>query len=156
MKICCVLDLDETLGYFDAHANQFMFRPYAETLIMVLYHASIDIILWSYGSDEYVKYVINHDFPVLKRYAFKIFARTQCLYSHSHYNVMKWSRVIQTVYPNTESIFLICVDDKVNLMMDPEYSVRICVEPYVKINSVDQELADVISKIFHMLHQILK
>lgn len=147
MKIVCVLDLDETLGFYDKYSSKFLVRPYAETLIRVLHYSSVDIILWSYGADKYVKNIINYDLPIIKKYAYKIFARTQCTYSKTMCDTLKCSKIIRSLYKD-QDIYLIAVDDNVNTVMDSNYNLRINIEPYNTIDKNDKHLADAIEKIF--------
>lgn len=141
--IVCVLDLDETLGFFDN--TTFNVRPHVNFLINFLIFSKIDIILWSYGTDTYVESIINGHFPCLVQHAHKLFGRTQCKISEFRYGMCKSSEHIRKLYEN--EIVLIGIDDRVNDTMDDRYDMRILIEPYNKINTNDNHLITVIQKI---------
>lgn len=145
MEIICVLDLDETLGFYEDGVG-FHKRPYVDLLLNFLKFSNIKFILWSLGEDSYVKLVINSFILNIKHFAFKIWGRTQCNKSKQLYNVVKCSEHVRKSLPN-KNIFLIGVDDRVNQMMDNKYDLRILVQPYQTQNSKDIELVTVIEKI---------
>lgn len=141
--IVCVLDMDETLGYFDG--RQFVPRPKLDFLIKFLKMCHIDLILWSMGGDEYVKSVVNSSLGGVAEYAAKIFGQKECNRSHKKYEYYKASEHVRVMYP--EEIFLIGVDDRVSSNMDPRYDVRIAVKPYKKFKPGDRELVGVVERI---------
>lgn len=141
--IVCVLDMDETLGYFDG--QQFVIRPKLDFLMKFCKMCHIDVILWSMGDDEYVKSVINSSLNNVAEYAAKIFGYKECKRSYKLYEYHKASEHVRVMYP--ETIFLIGVDDRVTSNMDARYDVRIAVKPYKKVNPGDRELVGVVEKI---------
>lgn len=147
MKIVCILDLDETLGFFDDYT--FHVRPNVNFLINFLRVANIDIVLWSLGSDHYVKSILNGFLPDICKYATKVFARTVCIKSNDTCGIPKCSDFIRKIY--NEEIILIGVDDRVNEVMDNRYDFRILVQNYNSQNLQDKELISVIEKITHFL-----
>ncbi|GFT75891.1 FCP1 homology domain-containing protein [Nephila pilipes] len=56
-KYVCVLDMDETLGF--SAGETFHVRPKFQCLINFLKVVEADIILWSLGSDDYVRRVAS-------------------------------------------------------------------------------------------------
>lgn len=140
-KCVCVLDMDETLGYYDG--TTFHVRPHYKTLIDFLHLVRADIILWSLGTNDYVKRIVNGFLPELAKQAYKIFARSEAEYGQFHYNISKASKHIRHLYA-PQSIFLIAIDDHVAENMDDQYDLRIRVHPYTKVNSCDKELLQVV------------
>lgn len=151
MNIVCVLDLDETLGYYEDGIG-FHARPFADLLFQFLKFSNIKFILWSYGDDSYVKLVINSFIIDLKNMAYKIWGRTQCKISKDRYEVVKCSEHVRKIFDG--QVFLIGVDDRVNEMMDDNYNLRIKVEPYQTRNAKDIELVKVIEKIIKHINDI--
>lgn len=149
-KYVCVLDMDETLGFYGG--NSFHVRPKFQTLIHFLKLIQADIILWSLGSDSYVKKVINGFLPELAKEAHKIFARSECQYSKGFYHYMKSSAHIRDMY--SSPVFLIAVDDKVSDNMDEQYDLRIYIPPYSKVNSSDKELLIVVEKMINGIAEL--
>lgn len=145
MKYVCVLDMDETLGFYEG--NKFHVRPKLQTLINFLQLIEADIILWSLGSDSYVTKVVNGFLPELAQSAFKIFARSECQYAQHFYTYRKASAHIRDMY--STPVFLMAVDDKVSENMDEQYDLRIFIPPYSKINSADKELLVVVEKMIN-------
>ncbi|GFY66921.1 FCP1 homology domain-containing protein [Trichonephila inaurata madagascariensis] len=143
MSFVCVLDMDETLGYFDG--STFQIRPKLMFLLQFLYMKEIKIVLWSMGEDEYVMRICNGFLQKISLYADVIFGRKECKVSERKYGFCKASEHIRTLY--TEPIILIAVDDKVNQNMDDMYDLRIYVKPYKKVDSNDLELTNVVEKI---------
>lgn len=150
MEIVCVLDLDETLGYYEDGVG-FHQRPFADLLFHFLKFSNIKFILWSYGDDSYVKLVVNSFVVDLKNMAHKVWGRTQCKVSKDRYDVVKCSEHVRKTFKN--KIFLIGVDDRVNEMMDEKYNLRIRVEPYLTQNTTDLELVKVIEKIVKYINE---
>lgn len=142
MKYVCVLDMDETLGFYEGRI--FHVRPKIQTLIHFLQLIEADIILWSLGSDSYVTKVVNAFLPELAQIAYKIFARSECHYAQKFYTYRKASAHIRDMY--TYPIFLMAVDDKISDNMDEQYDLRIFIPPYSKVNSADKELLLVVEK----------
>ncbi|KAG8173840.1 hypothetical protein JTE90_016329 [Oedothorax gibbosus] len=140
-KYVCVLDMDETLGFYEG--TTFHVRPQYHTLIQFLQLINADIILWSLGADNYVQRVVNGFLPELAKHAVKIFARSESEFSKTYYQYAKASEHIRDYYLPT-SVFLMAVDDRVNDNMDNQYDLRISVKPYTKVNSCDKELLKVI------------
>lgn len=143
MTFVCVLDMDETLGFFDN--NIFHVRPNLNFLLQFLYLNNIKIILWSLGDDSYVERICNGFLPKIAKHADIIFARKECYVSDQKYNYYKASAHIRNLY--REQIILIGVDDKVRQNMDDMYDLRIYVKPYQQINNNDIELVKVIETI---------
>lgn len=146
-EIVCVLDMDETLGWFDE--KRFHVRPKCYTLINFLRILKCDIILWSLGSNEYVERVTESTLTDIYEHAFKIYGRSKCKWAYETYHYYKFSKVIRDLYK--QPVFLIGVDDKVSQNMDPGYDLRINVSPYTKTNSHDKELLDVVEKMTNAL-----
>lgn len=142
-KWVCVLDMDETLGFYDS--NTFHVRPKFKAFINFLKLIHADIILWSMGSDSYVHRIVNGFLPDLRDHLFKLFGRSECEYSTTYYQFPKASAHIRDLYPSL-SIFLIGIDDKVTENMDEQYDLRIYIKPYTKVNSCDKELMLVMEK----------
>jgi hypothetical protein len=151
--IACVLDLDETLGRFNG--DTFLLRPKLEFLLRYLRTSNIDIILWSLGGDEYVKWVVNTFLDDIKRYAYKIFASTECSRSERRFEFSKASDVIRATYAAGEELFLIGVDDKASQNMDSRYDLRISPKPYTKHDPTDRELVKVVETIVEALANML-
>lgn len=149
-KCVCVLDMDETLGF--SSGDTFHVRPKFHTLLNLLRLIRADIILWSMGTDDYVRRTVNGFLPELSTHAYKLFARTECYYSQSYYQYKKASSHIRNMYQ--QSIFLIAVDDMVNENMDDQYDLRIHVQPYDKVNSCDKELVFVCEKIVNGIMEL--
>lgn len=143
MTIVCVLDLDETLGTF--YQNMFYVRPKVTLLINLLRLLQADIILWSYGEDDYVRRVINGHLPIISNYAYKIFGRSESHRAEKLYRYAKASEHIRNMYEST--IFLMAVDDQVSKNMDSKYDIRIQVPPYRKPNPNDRILVAICEKI---------
>lgn len=141
--IVCVLDLDETLGYFDK--NVFHVRPKVDFLVDFLRFSQIDFILWSLGSDSYVTRVVNGYLPEVAQYAYKMFGRSECSTSCELYNYKKCSEHIRIMYER--DILLIGVDDKAMENMDNGYDMRIAVKPYEETDNQDRELFKVVEEI---------
>lgn len=152
MEIVCVLDLDETLGFYEDGVG-FHKRPYADFLMHFLKFSGVKFMLWSYGDDAYVKLVINSFVLNLREFAFRVWGRTQCEKSKRLYSVVKCSEHIRKSLKN-KNVFLIGIDDRVNEMMDNRYNLRIFVEPYKSQNSKDIELVAVMEKIVTHLNGI--
>ena len=144
MEIICVLDLDETLGFYEEGIG-FHKRPFSDFMFEFLQFSSIKFILWSYGDDAYVKLVMNSFITDLRNMAYKVFGKSQCKLSKYRYDVIKCSEHIRKLFK--DDIFLIGIDDRVNEMMDNKYDLRINVEPYTCQNKKDIELVIVIQKI---------
>lgn len=140
-KCVVVLDMDETLGFYEG--TTFHVRPNYKTLIDFLHLIRADIILWSLGTNDYVKRMVNGFLPELAKRAYKIFARSEAEYGRKYYNVSKASIHIRDIY-RFESIFLIAIDDHVAENMDDQYDLRIRVRPYTKVNSCDKEMMQVV------------
>lgn len=149
--IACVLDLDETLGRFNGET--FLLRPKLEFLLRYLRTSRIDIILWSLGGDEYVKWVVNTFLNDIKQHAYKIFANTECSRSERRFEFSKASDVIRAMYG--EELFLIGVDDKASQNMDSHYDLRISPKPYTKHDPTDRELVNVVETIVEALANML-
>lgn len=141
--LVCVLDMDETIGTFQHDA--FQIRPYANSLIALLRLLDVQLVLWSLGSDEYVQRIVNGHLPLVKEYAYKIFARKECERSRQRYDFCKASEHIRVMFES--EIFLIAIDDKVSQNMDSQYDLRINVLPYKKPDPRDRALLDVINKL---------
>lgn len=141
--IVVVLDMDETLGVYQN--GVFHPRPKLDFMIKMLRAMGIEIILWSLGSDDYVRRVVNGFLPSVKLFAYKLFARKEAKISMRLYGFSKASERIRSMF--SESIFLIGVDDKASENMDPAYDVRIHVPPYKKPEKKDTCLLDVCEKI---------
>lgn len=154
MKIVCVIDLDETLGKF-TNNNDFVVRPYAHLLLDFLIVSNIDIILWSYGSDQYVEHVINNHFNIFVNPDIKtrVFGRTICEISKRKYGFIKYSQVIRKLY--IDNINLIAMDDRININMDEGYDFRVQVEPYNEKNKEDDELFRIMCTIIEYLKEQL-
>lgn len=133
--------MDETLGFHEE--TTFHVRPHYKTLIDFLHLIRADIILWSLGTNDYVKRMVNGFLPELAVKAYKIFARSESEYGRQYYRCSKASDHIRDLY-YPESIFLIAIDDHVAENMDDQYDLRIHVHPYTKVNSCDKELLKVI------------
>lgn len=153
-RVCCVLDLDETLGHFNTN-HQFMVRPFALLLLDFFIVTHIDIVLWSYGSDSYVEHVINTHFDIFKNENLKtrLFARSVCEISKRRYGNRKHSKIVRSLYK--ETVYLIAIDDQVNINMDTGYDFRIKVEPYIHKNVNDRELLFSLQKIIEQLKEII-
>ncbi len=141
--IVCVLDMDETLGYYDG--QQFVLRPKLDFFMKFLKMCHIDVVLWSMGDDDYVKAVVNSSLSSVADYAVKIFGHKECKRSYKLYDFHKASEHVRIMYP--QEIFLIGVDDRASTNMDPSYDVRIAIKPYKKFNPSDRELMSVVEKI---------
>jgi len=153
-KYVCVLDLDETCGFYDGKV--FHVRPFFKTFIYFLKLIRADIILWSLGTDAYVLRVINGFLPELQAHAVKIFARSEADYSKLYYEHYKASAHVRDLYAS-ESVLLIAVDDNVSTNMDEHgYDLRFYVKPYTKVNSCDKELLKTIDAIVQGIARIIK
>lgn len=153
MKIVCVIDLDETLGHFNAN-NQFLVRPFAHFLLDFLIVANIDIVLWSYGSDFYVEHIINEYFNIFMKDSIRtrVYGRTACEISKHRFGYTKCSKVLRNIY---KDVILIAMDDQVNVNMDSGYDLRIHVEPYKEKNENDNELFQIACKIIEYCKNIM-
>lgn len=143
MSVVCVLDMDETLGFFDG--TVFHLRPKLDFLLKFLYAKNIKIVLWSMGDDEYVQRICNGFLPKIVQHADIIFARKECCSSDRRYQFCKASEHIRTLY--NEPILLMGVDDRVKQNMDELYDLRIHVKPYKEVNPKDTELVRVVETI---------
>lgn len=152
MQYVCVLDMDETLGYYAG--TTFHVRPRFQTFVRFLKLIRADIILWSLGKDDYVIRVVNAFLPELAECAHKIFGRTECQYALQFYGFSKASAHIRDMY--SSAIFLIAVDDRVSENMDEKYDLRIHIQPYTKVNSCDKELLQVIEKMINGISELSK
>lgn len=152
-KYVCVLDMDETLGFYEG--NAFHVRPQFKTLINFLRLIRADVILWSLGTNSYVQRVVNGFLPEIAQHAYKLFARSESDYAHMYYKYSKASAHIRDLY-QPESIFLIAVDDKVSENMDDQYDLRVHVKPYAKVNSCDKELLKVVETIINGITGLVK
>lgn len=152
MKYVCVLDMDETLGFF--HQNVFHVRPKVNVLIHLLKLLKVDIIIWSLGEDNYVKDIMNQYLPEIARLAFKIFARQEAYVSKHQYNFWKASEHIRIMYE--EPIYLLGIDDRVTQNMDSKYDFRISVSPYDASNLNDIHLLTVCEDIIECFTNIYK
>lgn len=152
MKTVCVIDLDETLGHFTG-GHEFLVRPYAHLLLDFLAVVEIDLILWSYGSDQYVEHVINTCFDIFVHpdIRTRIFGRTVCETSKRRYGFTKHSQVIRKLY--LDDIHLMGLDDRININMDTGYDFRVQVEPYDGKNKQDKELFETMCKIIAHLKE---
>lgn len=152
MKCVCVVDLDETLGHFNA-SHQFLVRPFAYMLLDFLIVTNFEITLWSFGTDNYVEHVINTYFDIFANETFKtrVFGRSVCEISKRKYGSKKHSKIIRNLY--NETIHLMAIDDQVNINMDSGYDFRIQVEPYTEKNMADKELLHVMDKIIQHLKE---
>jgi hypothetical protein len=148
MRIVCVLDMDQTLGYMTK--TGFVLRPFAECFVIALVYANFDIILWSAGTDDYVKDQVNVALPFVRKHAKYLFARTVCDQSAKHTGVDKSSSFIRNLY-ESEDIFLIGVDDNASSVMDSDYNLRIKVEPFYGDDFCDVELMKVLECILRNL-----
>lgn len=134
----CVLDMDETCGFYDGKV--FHVRPFLRQFIHFLKMIGADIILWSLGEDEYVLEVVRDYLPGLEKYAVKLFGRSESEYSKLYYKYYKASNHVRHLY-KPKNILLIGVDDNVSTNMDEHgYDLRIYVKPYTKVNSCDKGL----------------
>lgn len=149
-KYVCVLDMDETLGFYAG--TTFHVRPHFKTLIRFLKLIKADIILWSLGTNDYVGRVVNGFLPELVQHAYKLFARSESEYARMYYQVPKASAHIRDMY-ESQTIFLMAVDDKVAENMDEQYDLRIHVKPYTKVNSCDKELLKVVETMINGINQ---
>lgn len=154
MRYVVIVDLDETLGHFNA-SHQFLIRPYAYMLLDFFIVTHIDIILWSNGSDSYVEHIVNTYFDIFTNETLKtrLFGRSVCDISKRRYGSRKHSKIIRNLYK--ETVHLIALDDQVNTNMDPGYDFRIQVEPYTQKNTTDKELLHVMDKIIQHLKEKL-
>ncbi|KAG8156213.1 hypothetical protein JTE90_011123 [Oedothorax gibbosus] len=153
-KYVCVLDLDETCGFYDGKV--FHVRPLFKTFIHFLRLIRADIILWSLGTDEYVLRVINGFLPELQAHAVKIFARSEADYSKLYYQYYKASTHVRDLYAS-QPIVLIAVDDNVSTNMDEQgYDLRIYIKPYAKVNSCDKELLKTMEAIVRGVARLTK
>lgn len=154
MKHVCVIDLDETLGHFNSN-RLFLIRPYAYMLLDFLIVTHFEIVLWSFGTDNYVEHVINTYFDIFTNETLttRVFGRSVCEISNRKYGSKKHSKIIRNLYK--ERIYLIALDDQVNTNMDSGYDFRIQVEPYIEKNMSDKELLHVMDKIIQHLKQTL-
>lgn len=156
VPIVCVLDLDETLGFYDGKV--FHVRPKFNTFLLFLKYIKAKIILWSLGSDDYVRRVIQGYLPELadnNKMVYKRFARSESYFSNYHYQKYKSSKHIRHLF-KPYTIFLIAVDDKVGTNMDDEYDLRVHVKPYLKVNSCDKELSRAIETILNGMDKLSK
>lgn len=151
-KYVCVLDMDETLGFHEK--STFHVRPRLKTFINFLKLLKADVILWSLGSDAYVRGMVNGFLPEIAQYAYKIFARTESEYAQHYYRYRKASHHVRDLY--SSAVFLIAVDDRVSDNMDSHYDLRIHLKPYTKVNSCDKELLVVIEKIINGIAELSK
>ena len=145
-KYVCVLDMDETLGFYEG--TTFHVRPHFVTLMRFLRLIRADIILWSLGTDAYVQRVVNGFLPEMASHAYKIFARSESEYARTYYQFAKASPHVRDMYPST-TVFLMAVDDRVSDNMDEQYDLRIHVQPYTKVNSCDKELIKVVQALIN-------
>lgn len=151
MKRVCVLDLDETLGHYNA-SHEFLIRPHAYLLLDFLTVTHFDVILWSLGSDSYVEHVINTYFDDFTHKTLtRVFGRSVCEISKRKYGSSKHSKIIRNLYK--ETIDLIAIDDQVAKNTDAGYDCRIQVEPYTQKNTADEELLHVLRKIIQHLKE---
>lgn len=141
--IVVVLDMDETLGvYLD---DVFHVRPNVDFMIQMLRCMDADIILWSLGDDSYVQHVVNKYLPQVTAYAYKIFARTEAKKVHKRYGYSKAGSHIRDLYE--ENIFLLGVDDQVDVNMDSTYDVKIHIQPYENPDNSDSAIWNICEKI---------
>lgn len=147
MPLACVLDMDETLGFFDK--KQFRVRPHLDTFIRFLRLCKIRTYIWSLGRDDYVKKVINTYMPNVKKFAFKIYGRKECQVANNLYGWNKASKHIRDEC--TEPLILIAVDDRVEENMDNGYDLKINITPYESVNPNDTALVSVINEIMLFL-----
>lgn len=147
MPIACVLDMDETLGFFDK--LQFRVRPGLDALIRFLAFCRIRTYVWSKGRDDYVKKVVNGAMPEIKKYAYKIYGRKECQTALKLYGYDKASKHIRDECE--QDLILIGVDDRIEENMDEGYDLKIAIKPYNEVNPEDRGLADVIDEIIAFL-----
>lgn len=141
--IVVVLDMDETLGFFQN--DIFHVRPNVDFMIKMLRCMDIDIVLWSLGDDPYVQRVVNGFLPGITAYAYKIFARSEAKIAYQLYGYSKAGTHIRQMY--NEDIFLVGVDDQVSTNMDSTYDVRIYAKPYKQPDKTDRILIHICEEI---------
>lgn len=142
-KIVCVLDMDETLGFFDE--KTFHVRPKYSVFIPFLRLLRCDIILWSLGGDEYVKRVVTGTLTDILKHAVDILSYSHCKQSLEDYNYYKAAEYVRHMYK--DPIFLIGVDDKAKQNMGLDYDMLVSIPPYRKHNPHDRALLDTMEKI---------
>ena len=138
-----VLDMDETLGVFEN--DHFHVRPYVEFMLQMLKCMNVDIILWSLGDDDYVYQVVNSYLPLIKKFAYKIFARNEGKESVRLYGYAKSGQHIRDMYE--EDIVLLGVDDQVFVNMDSAYDLKLPIKPYKKPDKMDRVIWCICEKI---------
>lgn len=141
--IVVVLDMDETLGIFQN--GYFHVRPNVDFMLKMLTCMNVDIILWSLGDDDYVHQVVNGYLPLIKKFAHKIFARTEGRESLQLYGYSKSGYHIRDMYE--EDIVLLGVDDQVFTNMDTAYDFKFPIKPYKKPDKTDQVIWYVCEKL---------
>lgn len=143
MPLACVLDMDETLGFFDK--KQFRVRPHLDKLVRFLRFCKIRTYIWSLGRDDYVKNMVNMYMPEMKDYAFKIYGRKEC---ETAYRLHGWNKASKHIRDEcTEPLILIGVDDRVEENMDDGYDLKISISPYDSVNPNDTALTNVSDEI---------
>lgn len=152
MPLACVLDLDETLGYFDGRV--FQVRPRLQLFLNFLRFCKARTYVWSLGTDEYLKRMVNGYLPDVQKFVYKIYGRSECEKSLRLYGVYKSSVHIRDECE--EHLIVMCVDDKVQENMDEGYDLRISIPPYSEVDPNDVCFVDAIDEIlnFLMIHKI--
>lgn len=146
--IVVVLDMDETLGVWLDEI--FHVRPNVDFMLKMLQCMNVDVILWSLGDDHYVKRVVNRYLPLVKTYAYKVFARKEAKRAHEMYGYSKSGCHIRDMYD--EDIFLLGVDDLAESNMDSAYDIKIQVPPYKKPDPSDTVVWDVCERLVRGIH----
>lgn len=101
------------------------------------------------GRDDYVKKIVNGFMPEVKRYAYKIYGRKECLSSHKLHGYYKASKHIREECD--QDLILIGVDDRIEENMDEGYDLKIAIKPYNEVNAEDQGFLEVIDEIVQFL-----
>ena len=147
MPLACVLDMDETLGFFDKY--HFHVRPHLSVLIHFLRFCKIRTYIWSLGKDEYVTRMINIYMPEMKDFAFKIFARKE---SDKAFRLYGWKKPSQHIRDECdEDLILIGIDDLIEANMDDGYDLKLPVTPYNEVNTHDISFLKIMDEIMVFL-----
>lgn len=150
MRVVVVLDMDETLGVFQN--DVFHVRPHVNFMLEMLLCMDVDIVLWSLGEDDYVRFVVNGYLPLVKAHAYKLFARTEAKVASRLYGASKSGYHIRTLYE--EDIFLLGVDDQAKTNMDTAYDLPLAIPPYRKPDPNDRAILGMCEKLVRGIRSI--
>lgn len=148
-----VLDVDETLLYFNEKTSTVLLRPNCEMFLKKLYELGI-LILFSMGNREYLKNLMG----VFSRDSYEftmILTRTDCERSMKKYGKFKHSMFIHEKFEQLDwkkmGYCLVGIDDQSRTNFDDGYDLIFEVEPFTGNNN-DVVLCRLLENFLEMRH----